>query len=336
MIIGITKETAAYETRVAATPQSIKQLKSIGYTVLVEDSAGIKSCFNNQSYISSGAEIISSAPEIFSKADILLKINPPTIQETQLLKNNAVVVTDFQNINAKKFFSQTTKNKITYIALNKLPRLSKYQAFDIMSSQNNLSGYQAVICAASLSPHIIPMMITAAGTIPPLKFLIIGAGIAGLQSIATAKRLGAKVFAFDPKPEAENEIESLGAIFIKDYFSKLSEFDIIITSAFSLGKRAPLIIGEKEINKLKFGTVLIDMACANGGNIIDSQNRKTIKRNNCIIHGNSNFATSIPQTASTLFANNLANFITHYTISTSHPTFNIHHPELKDILFQKG
>ena len=252
------------------------------------------------------------------------------------IKKNAIIISDFKNTSPQNFYQKTTP-KITCIALNKLQRLSKYQPFDILTSQNSISGYQSVICASNLSPRVVPMMITAAGTIPPLKFLIIGTGIAGLQAIATAKRLGGKVFAFDTKTEAKQEIESLGAIYLKDYISQISNFDIIITSAFSSGKRAPLIIGEKELKQLTPETVLIDMVCANGGNITGSQNRKTVRKNNCIIYGNSEFATMLPHTASTLIANNFANFINHYTFgSKSSPSININHPEVKDILFLKG
>ncbi len=336
MIIGTIKETSFFETRTAITPQSAKTLINLGYFVLIEKGCGKTSGFSDNAYRSAGAKIISSATKILSQIDILLKISPPSPKELSHIKKQAIIISDFQNTTPKNF-RQKSFSENTFVALNKLPRLSKYQPFDILTSQNSLSGYQAVLSASNLTPRAVPMMITAAGTIPPLKFLIIGTGIAGLQAIATAKRLGGKVFASDPKPEAQQEIESLGAIYLKDIISQISDFDIIITSAFSSGKRAPLIIGEKELKKLSPETVLIDMACANGGNIIGSKNHKLVRKNDCIIYGNSEFATLLPHTASTLFANNFANFISHYTSrKASTPTFNINHPEIKDLLFLKG
>ena len=222
-------------------------------------------------------------------------------------------------------------------ALEKLPRISKTQPFDILSSQDNLSGYQAIIKSATLLKKSIPMMITSAGTSIPIKFLIIGLGVAGLQAIATAKRLGGKVYAHDLRPETKDQATSLGAIFIDDINNILPEVDVIITSAFTNNKKAPLLIRKKDIPKIKKNSVLIDMAIAQGGNIEGSINMKTITINNCQIYADSNLAGQIPQTASTFYANNLNNFLTYLKITPDKiPTFNNKDEIIKATLLQKG
>lgn len=309
MIIGIIKETSPFETRVAATPQTTARFHQSGFTVMVEHNAGKASGFKNEAYLEAGAVIQQNAVDVLRQADVLLKIQAPALAEIKRLKPHAVIIGDFQNLSSSDALEKLKSLPVTCFALEKLPRLSRAQPFDILSSQNNLAGYQAVIRAAGFSSRIIPLMITSAGTIPPLKFLIVGVGVAGLQAIATAKRLGGKVYASDTREEVKDQVKSLGASFIEDITPFLPQADVIITSAFSAGKKAPLLITRNMLRTIPQGAVLIDMAAGFGGNIEGSVNFKAIYADNCIIYGNSNLAADIPASASLLFANNLYNFL---------------------------
>ena len=193
--------------------------------------------------------------------------------------------------------------------MEKLPRISKTQGFDILSSQDSLSGYQAVIKASELLNRSIPMMITSAGTLAPIKFLILGIGVAGLQAIATAKRLGAKVYAHDIRSETKEQAQSLGAIFTENIDEIISQIDVVISSAFSPDKKAPVLIKKSTVKTMKKGSVLIDMAISNGGNIEGSKDYEVIDISGQKIYANSFLAAQIPQSASILYGNNLSNFI---------------------------
>jgi len=337
MIIGIIKETQNQETRVAITPQSIAQLRQKGFEIIIEQSAGQSAFFYDNDYQTAGAKICSSAPKILSQSDILLQIAPPKISQLHYLKKQATIITDFQNYSVNNYLPKLKQQNLNCFALNQLPRISRAQPFDILSSQSNIAGYQAVIYAANLIPKMIPMMFTSAGTIPPQKFLIIGIGVAGLQAIATAKRLGGKVYAHDPRLETKEQTESLGAIYIDNINTVIYDCDIIICSAFSPNKQAPLIIEDSILNRLHPNTILIDMATSHGGNIAHSQNDQIININNCTIYGNNNFATQLPTTASNLFAANLTNFIDYiYLPDTSSLNFNIDDEIISSTLISKG
>ncbi len=325
MIIGILKETSSFENRVSATPATIKKFTSQGFEVWIEKNAGLSSLFYDSEYIASGAKIKKNATDIFCSSDILLTLNPASIKKS---KKSSVIIGDFHN----SIPSSSLKNS-TCFALEKLPRISKAQPFDILSSQNNLSGYQAVIKATSLLKKSIPMMITSAGTITPVKFLIIGLGVAGLQAIATAKRLGAKIYAHDIRPETKEQAKSLGAIFIENINDILNDIDVIIASAFSPTSKAPVLITENDIKKMTKGSVLIDMAITQGGNIEHSQNLKIINFNDNQIYADSNLANEIPQTASRLYANNLSNFIDYLKITPQNiPSFNLNDDIIKSTI----
>lgn len=305
MIIGITKETYLGETRVAAVPKTVAEFTKKGFKILLQHNAGQAAGFDNHAYRQSGAFICSSAADILTQTDILLKIRAPNKSEISLLPNNRFIIGDLRNLTSEAVALLHKKN-ITAFALNKLPRLSLSQPFDILSSQDNLSGYQAVLKSLSLGKRATPLMITSAGTVPPLKFLIIGIGVAGLQAVATAKRLGAKVFTSDIRPETAEQAKSLGAEFVTDFTQLLSQTDIVITAA--AGSPAPKIITNSMIKKLPAGAVLMDMAAAFGGNIVGSQNNTIRHISRKILCGCSDLATEIPNTASLLFANNLYNF----------------------------
>ena len=308
MIITVLKEPS-YENRVAITPQATKKYISQGFKVIIEANAGINSGFDDASYISSGAKIEKNISKILRQSDILLKVTPPTTDELKHIKKSSIIIANFQNSVTDNILKQIKLKKLNCFALEKLPRVSKAQSFDILSSQDSLSGYQSVIKATELLNRSIPMMITSAGTLAPIKFLILGIGIAGLQAIATAKRLGAKVYAHDIRPETKEQAMSLGAVFVEDLNEIITQVDVIISSAFSSGKKAPLLIKKSIIKTLKKSTVLIDMAISYGGNIEGSKPLETIDIFSCKVYADSNLANQIPQSACILYANNLSNFI---------------------------
>ena len=309
MIIGILKEKACFETRVAVTPQTVERLKKMGFDIEIEQFAGLSSGISDDSYKEAGANIKANFVDILQRADILLCVQPSLQDMIQYMKSGCMLIGDFQNLFAMDMLKLFKEKKITCLALDKLPRISRAQPFDILSSQNNLSGYQAVLCAVNFSRSIVPMMITSAGVVAPMKFLIVGVGVAGLQAIATAKRLGAKVYAYDIREEVREQVKSLNAIFVSSIDDVLQDMDVIITSAFVAGRRAPLLIKNKMIKLLKQSVVIIDMAAGFGGNVEGVCNFKVVKVYDRLIYGNSNLAAKIPATASMLLANNFANFL---------------------------
>lgn len=336
MIIGILKEAFPKETRVAATPQTTSAFKKAGFDIWVEQSAGINAGFDDTFFKQAGAQIKKDKKEILRNADIILKINAPDKDEAILYKPQTVLIGNLQNLTPQSF-EELKKKLTTCFALEKMPRISRAQPFDILSSQNNLAGYQAVIKAASLSQKSFPMMITSAGTLPPIKVLVTGIGVAGLQAIATAKRLGAKVYAYDIREDTKEQSQSLGAVFIENIKSFLPETDILITSAFSTGKKAPLLIKKTDIDSMPSGAVLIDMAAEFGGNIEGSINGQTIFHQSKLIDGNSRLETEIPMSASTLFANNLLNFVNFLTSNaTDKISADMTDPLLKETCIMKG
>lgn len=309
MIITTTKELSLSENRVAITPQSAKKYITQGFKVIIESNAGINSGFDDSLYSIVGAEIKNDTIDILRQSDVLLKINPPTINELKHIKKSSFILANFNGSISKELSKQIHKKTLNCFALEKTPRISKAQSFDILSSQDSLSGYQAVIKASELLNRSIPMMITSAGTLAPIKFLILGIGVAGLQAIATAKRLGAKVYAHDIRSETKEQAQSLGAIFIEDINEIISQIDVVISSAFSPDKKAPLLIKKSTLKTMKKYSVLIDMAISNGGNIEGSKACEVIDISGRKIYADSNLANQVPQSASILYANNLSNFI---------------------------
>lgn len=314
MIIGITNETSSLETRVSITPENVKKYISKGFKVMIETKAGILSDFDDKEYISAGAEIKKNSSEILQNSDILLRISPITADDLKNIKNSSIIIGNFQNSVTNDILEKIKSKSLNCFALERLPRISKAQSFDILSSQDSLSGYQAVIKTTQLLNRSIPMMITSAGTLAPIKFLILGIGVAGLQAIATAKRLGAKVYAFDIRSETKEQAQSLGAIFVDNINEILSQIDVVISSAFSPDKKAPILIKKSAVKAMKKGSVLIDMAISNGGNIEGSKSCEVIDISGRKIYANSNLVSQIPQSASILYANNLSNFIDYISL----------------------
>lgn len=342
MKIAVLKEKALGETRVAITPDVAKLFIRDGFEVFVEKNAGMNAGFTDNQYKDVGA-IISSVPlEIVSDADIILKVQPTpledTINEVEFAKKGAVIVgllSPYHNT----FLPQTYAEKgLTALAMELVPRTTKAQTMDALSSQSNLAGYRAVIEAAYHFKRATPMFMTAAGTITAAKVLILGAGVAGLQAIATAKRLGAIVYAYDVRAASKEQVESVGAKFIqvenagsfegkggyagevtKDYMKKqeevLAEYakkvDIIISTAQIPGKPAPRLLTKAMVASMNHGSVIVDLATSTGGNIEGSVKDQVADVGNAKIIGYSNLAMNVPYDASKLYAKNLYNFITH-------------------------
>ena len=347
MIISIPRERFDGETRVAATPETIRQYISWGFDVQIEQDAGLRADFSDSAYQTAGAKIISDTSTLWKTADVILKIWAPLEEEERFITSKQIIIANFQN---KKDINTITNQSATCFALNKIPRISRAQNMDILSSQNNLSGYRAVIEAVNLLPQVVPLMMTAAGTVPPIKFLVLGAGVAGLQAIATAKRLGGQVYASDVRAQAKEQVESLGGKFLQvvddtnfeaaDGYAKetseayqekqrqllsdqLQKTDVVITTALIPNKPAPRLISAEMLSNMKEGSIIIDMAAAEGGNVEGSQNNQTKKINGITLLGNSNLAAKVSNTASTLYARNILNFLkTAYNPDTKNLAFD--------------
>ena len=341
MIIGSFNELNNGENRVAISPESCKKLIKLGLSVLIEKDSGIRSSFSNESYEKAGAKLKDSRLEIIKELDILLSVS--SIPEQSVMvhsKQDLIVLGTFNPYENIENLENLVIKKINVISLDLLPRISRAQSMDVLSSQANLAGYKAVILASNTFNKAFPMMMTAAGTIIPAKCLVLGAGVAGLQAIATAKRLGCVVTAFDVRPEVEEQVKSLGAKFIKvedaetkveensvyakemsqEYKlkqkNKIHEFakdmDIIITTAMIPGKKAPLLIEMKTLNEMKLGSVIIDLAGASGGNTEGTKFGKEVLVGNVIINSPTNLPSLVAFDASSLYSKNLLNFISSF------------------------
>jgi len=332
MNVGSTKEKSP-EKRIAISPDTSKNLKDLGLNVFLEKGYGENLGYSDQEYQDKGASILNSAKEVISKLDLLCKVNFPTEEDLNSIKENSHLIVANYNPEKEKNF---LKQKINIFALNLLPRITRAQSMDVLSSQANLAGYRAVIESIYEYEKAIPMMMTAAGTVPAAKVLVIGAGVAGLQAIATAKRLGAIVSATDVRLTAKEQVESLGGKFLtvegsenletkggyakeagEDFKKKqaqmlenaASKSDIIICTALVPGKPAPRIINENIIKNMKPGSVIFDLAVTQGGNAAYSESDKTVIKNGVKIIGISNVMNKLPLTASNLYAKNIFNFV---------------------------
>ncbi|MDJ0645197.1 MAG: Re/Si-specific NAD(P)(+) transhydrogenase subunit alpha [Flavobacteriaceae bacterium] len=338
MTIGILKETQKGERRVAITPSIVKQLIAKGFKVVVEEDAGANSKYKNANYTKAGASI-QNKPEIFKNADVLIKINPFNEDELKKLRKGQIIFAQLFHKSHPEAINLIAKQGATAFSLDAMPRISRAQDMDVLSSQNNLAGYKAVILGAYEMTKIFPLMMTAAGTITPSRVLIYGVGVAGLQAIATAKRLGAIVEATDIRSETKEQTESLGAKFItvdndgeeseggyakvasKEYVLRQKEAvdkslfnaDLVITTAMVPGRRSPVLITEEQVKQMKNGAVIIDLAAAQGGNCELSKLNKTIRKYGVKIIGTTIAPESVSTNASDLFAKNMFNFLLHLT-----------------------
>jgi NAD(P) transhydrogenase subunit alpha len=329
--IAILKEIREREQRVAVSPQVAAAWVKQGLEISVETGAGSGSWFSDQQFLDAGASI-GSKTEVLKGATIVMKINPPTVEEIAALPDGCLLCSLlYHRSNAEAVTALNTK-KISAISLDAIPRISRAQAMDVLSSQSNLAGYLAVIKGAGYLDKIFPLLMTAAGTITPARVLIFGVGVAGLQAIATAKRLGAVVEATDVRPETKEQVESLGGKFIEvkgaevgseggyakeateEYRAKqreavnksLAQADLVITTALVPGKKAPILVDEEQVGLMKPGSVLIDMAAEQGGNCVYTKAYEVVEQKGVRIVGAANMAAELPINASELFAKNLA------------------------------
>ena len=341
MIIAVPKEIENNENRVSITPQSAAELIKAGYKVKIESKAGEKSFFFDKDYQDVNAEIISSKDKLFDGADIILKVTPPSTEEIKLMSKGTLCVSFFQpTIDLEKVKTMTDMG-ITGMSMHLVPRTTLAQKMDALSSQANIAGYKAVLMGSVHMGVYMPLLMTAAGTIRPAKVLILGAGVAGLQAIATAKRLGSQVEAFDVRPEVKEQVESLGAKFVEvesdsddgvgeggyaketsdDYKQKqqelirehISKADMVVTTALIPGRKAPILIGKDVVDIMKPGSVIMDLAAENGGNCELTKKDEVVNHNKIIIDGTSNIPATMPVHASELYAKNIAALITYMT-----------------------
>tara|TARA_B100000963_G_scaffold96675_1_gene83487 strand:- start:1770 stop:2849 length:1080 start_codon:yes stop_codon:yes gene_type:complete len=334
MIIGFLKENDEFETRSMLLPEHVSQISKIGFKILVENKYAEKLNLKDDLYSDAGAEIKLSN-DIASISDIIVKISGKDLGSYDF-KSGAIIITGFFDKDNKELLKVKNDKKLEMFGLNYLPRITRAQAMDVLSSQSNLAGYKAVIDTAYEFSKALPMMMTAAGTITPAKYFIVGAGVAGLQAIATAKRLGAVVSATDVRAASKEQVESLGAKFVfvesdenletqggyakeatEEYKKKQEDLmkktvknqDVVITTALIPGKKAPLIINEEMVLSMKPGSIICDLATSQGGNVAFSERDKIVEKNGVKIIGYSNYASRTAHSASGLLAKNIINFL---------------------------
>ncbi len=338
--IAVPKESDLGELRVALVPDTVARFVKLGFEVLVQSGAGQGAHFTDGEYEAAGATVITSAKELWGAADLLLKVTPPGEQdgeqEMNWLKPGAALISFLNSLANPEKIQELAKRKINAFSMEMIPRTSRAQSMDALSSQANIAGYKSALIAAASLPRLFPMMTTAAGTIPPAKVLVIGAGVAGLQAIATARRLGAVVEAFDVRPAVKEEVQSVGAKFIeipieentattggyakevgKSTQERIREVltehvkksDVVITTAQVQGKRAPMIVTEEMVGEMKAGAVIVDLAAGQGGNCACTEAGKDVYYNGVTIIGPLNLPASLPVDASQVYAKNLLTLV---------------------------
>jgi H+-translocating NAD(P) transhydrogenase subunit alpha len=338
MKIGIPKETREREMRVAISPDVTKSLAASGFEITIEAGAGLGSYFSDSAYVDAGAKIENNANNIYSSSDVILKVNAPSALEIASMKKGAVLISFMWAAVNPALVEACVKAEISSFSVDAIPRISRAQKMDALSSQSNLAGYKTVMLGANALGKIFPLMMTAAGTIKPCKVVIMGAGVAGLQAIATAKRLGAIVEVSDIRPETKEQVESLGGKFIEVkgddsikteggyvkavseeflkkqqelIFKHVSAADLVITTALIPGKKAPVLITEEMVKSMKMGSVIVDMAVEQGGNCPLSEENKTVVKHGVTIIGESNLPSLLSLNASELYAKNIQTFLLH-------------------------
>ena len=335
MIVGVPKESTPGEKRVSLVPDSISKLN--GVSVSIEAGAGDDSGFSDDSYKRVGASIVPDAKSLFEQAGIILKVQPPTREEANLFKRGATLVSFVYPTANLAVMKELVSREVTVFAMDLMPRISRAQSMDALSSQATVAGYKAVLLAANSLPKLFPMLMTAAGTISPAKVFVIGAGVAGLQAIALARRLGAVVEAYDVRPVVKEQVASLGAKFVEipvetkdtqdaggyakaqtaDFNLKQQEFladrakvsDVVITTALIPGQRAPILVSENAVKGMRPGSVVVDLAAEQGGNCALTEPGKTVVKCGVTILGPLNLPSTMAQQASQLYARNITAFL---------------------------
>ena len=349
MQIGIPKETHPGENRVPIIPDTVKKLCHLGAEVLIEGGLGLGSGFRDKEYTEAGASISPDRTALFSNSDILLRLRKPDLSEVALMKSGCIHISYLDPFNEQELVQTLKERGVTSLSMEMIPRSTRSQKMDALSSQANLAGYVMVLLAAAHLPRIFPMMMTPAGTLKPAKVFIIGAGVAGLQAIATAKRLGAKVTAFDTRPVVAEQVKSLGANFLDidlgetgqtvDGYAKeltaeqiqmqreaqkavIAESDVLITTAQVFGRKPPVIVTRDMVEGMQTGSVVVDMAAETGGNVEGSVPNETVLINGVTVVGKGNLPNEVSRDASQMYSTNLFNLIEDNWDKTS-ATFNI-------------
>ncbi len=344
MIIGVPKEIVAGERRVALVPDAVKVLVGDGLEIFVERGAGAEARFPDEEYEAAGATLQTDAAGVFAGADVVLKVQPPRLgangtHEIDALRGDSTLISFMRPLDEPELAKRLAERGITSFAMELMPRIARAQSMDALSAMSTISGYRAVLLAAVTLPKIFPMLVTAAGTISPARALVIGAGVAGLQAIATARRLGAVVEAYDTRDVVKEQVESLGARFVEldldtgdsedaggyakaqteEFYQRqraqlgkrVAASDFVITTALVPGQPAPLLIEESAVRAMRPGSVIVDLAAENGGNCACTEANRTVEVNGVSIIGATNLPSDIPANASQMYAKNLTTFLRH-------------------------
>lgn len=338
MILGIPKETREGENRVAISTEVTKQMVKAGHQIRIAAGAGYKAGQLDESLKAAGAEIVADNAAVFSFSDVVIFVNPPTVEQASQIKEGAALISFLYAYTQPELVKVLCERKISAFSMDAVPRISRAQTMDALSSQANLAGYKAVLLGANALGKIFPLLMTAAGSIKPSKVLIFGAGVAGLQAIATAKRLGAIVECTDVRPETKEQVESLGGKFLEvkgeegvkteggyakevsaEYLAKqkelvskhVAEADLVITTALVMGKKAPVLVTADMVRTMKPGSVIVDMAVESGGNCELSEKGKTVIMDGVVLVGETNIPSLLAVNASELYAKNIWALLSH-------------------------
>ncbi len=336
MKVGVPKETYPGETRVALVPDVVKTLSTKGVSCLVQQGAGLAAGYPDLEYSAAGATLVPSRQAVLSEADLFVTLRAPMSEDLPLLREGQAIIGTLwplQEAN-QPLLKQLAERKVTVLSMDLVPRISRAQSMDVLSSQSNIAGYKAVVLAAADLPKLFPLLMTAAGTIQPAKVFVLGAGVAGLQAIATAKRLGAIVYGYDVRPVVKEQVESLGATFVEiaieakdaqdsggyakavseetqrrqaELLSKtIAESDVVITTALVPGKKAPVLVPAEAVARMRPGSVVVDLAAESGGNCPLTEAGKTVIKHGVTIHGHTNLPATVAFHASQMYARNIA------------------------------
>ncbi len=335
--IGIPKETDTHEERVSIVPETVENLKELSEKIFIQEGAGVQAGYPDEEYKNAGAQIVNES-ELYDSSGIIPRISPPEEEFLQKIDENTTVAGFLSPIENEELIEIYLEKNITAFSLELLPRISRAQNMDALSSMSTAAGYKAVLLAAEHFKRFFPLLMTAAGTVTPANVLVIGAGVAGLQAIATAKRLGAKVFAFDTRPDVKEQVESLGANFVEmelpedieteDGYAKeiteefiqkekeaigerLPKTNILITTAQIFGKKAPLLITEEMVETMPNGSVIVDIAAPQGGNTELTEPGETVETENAVILGPRNLPSRLAYHTSQMFSKNILNLFKH-------------------------
>jgi H+-translocating NAD(P) transhydrogenase subunit alpha len=339
MQIGVPKETAPRERRVALAPDSVARLVKAGATVVVERGAGTSASFPDSAYAAAGATIAATAAETLAASDVVTKVQRPSVDEARAMKTGAVLISLLQPAASADVMPAFAERSITALSLERVPRITRAQSMDVLSSQSTVAGYKAVLIGASMMPKFLPMLTTAAGNIAPAKAFILGAGVAGLQAIATARRLGAIVSAFDVRPAVKEQVQSLGATFVAAeaisaqgedrggyaraqseeeqqrtaalLHGHLKQMDLVVTTAQIPGRPAPKLITDAMVADMRAGSVIVDLAAESGGNCTLTRAGETVDANGVIVYGAIDIPSTVPTHASQMFGRNVLTLLQH-------------------------